>query len=71
VIDVGAARDHLRATLDEPVEIKDPNVLDAAAAVFAASPQSEGPRSPLRGPSATSERTTADASYPDHQTRAI
>jgi hypothetical protein len=71
MIDLDAARRHLTEMLDGDVEIKDEDVLDAAAAVFAVSPQSEGPGASRPG-LATSERTSPDASYRDHQTsRAI
>ena len=69
MIEVDAARDCLRDEMGEPIEIVDPDVLDAAAAVLVGSRKSEGPGSSVRG-LATSERTTADASYRPEQTAA-
>jgi hypothetical protein len=51
-----------------PRTVRDRQTARAVARLLV-SPISEGPRSPLRGPSATSERTTANASYPDPATR--
>jgi hypothetical protein len=71
VIDVDAARDHLRVTLDEPVEIEDPDVLDAAAAAIAVSPKSEAPGSSRPGPAATTTtgKDLRHAVYPSTTTR--
>jgi hypothetical protein len=72
MIDLDAARRYLTATLDGEIEIEDEEVLNDAAVVVAVSPQSEGPRSPLRGPSATTaRRNSRDEAYPQPQTRAI
>jgi hypothetical protein len=54
MIDLDVARAWLREH-DVPVEIDDPDILDAAVAVFSASPQSEGPGSSRPG-LATSEK---------------
>jgi hypothetical protein len=59
-----------RAAQGLPRRVRDRDAARTLARLLV-SPVSEGPRSPRRGPPATSERTTADASYPDHQTRAI
>jgi hypothetical protein len=56
MIDLEAARRWFREHFAGPVELDDPDVLDAAAAVFAVSPQREGPGSSRPG-LASSERT--------------
>ena len=66
MIDLEAARRWFREHFAGPVELNDPDVLDAAAAVFAVSPQSGDPGSSRPG-LATSERTSPDESYPDQQ----
>lgn len=71
MIDVDAARRYLAETLPA-VEVVDPYILDAAAAVVIGSRKRESPRSPFRGPSATTtERNSANESYPASATRAI
>jgi hypothetical protein len=71
VIELEAARDRLREELDEPIEIQDPDVLDAAAAVVIGSRQSESPRghhSSRATATTTARRNSLGSDYPDSAT---
>jgi hypothetical protein len=68
MIDLEAARRWFREHFVGPVELNDPDVLDAAAAVFAVSPQSEAPGSSRPGLATTRRSTTRGSDYPDSAT---
>jgi hypothetical protein len=68
LIDIDAARRYLAQTLDGEIEIKDEEVLNDAAAVFAVSHQNRAPGSSRPGLAITRRSTTRGSDYPDSAT---
>jgi hypothetical protein len=68
MIDLDAARRYLTETLGGEIEIKDDEVLNDAAAVFAASHQTQAPGSSRPGLTTARRSTTRGSDYPDSAT---